>query len=93
MRIPLIAGNWKMNTSIEDGVSLADQISKLVADLENNEVGVAIAPPFTHIAEIARVIDKDRCCLSAQNCASESSGAFTGEVSAAMLDTFAEFEF
>jgi triosephosphate isomerase len=48
-------------------------------------VGVAIAPPFTHLSEVNKVIDPARICLAAQNCASEANGAYTGEVSVGML--------
>ncbi|MBT3244663.1 MAG: triose-phosphate isomerase [Bacteroidetes bacterium] len=85
MRKRIVAGNWKMNTSIEDGSKLAEEVSKLVLDLGNTDIGVAIAPPFTHLATIANIIDSEKVCLAAQNCASEESGAYTGEVSASML--------
>ena len=85
MRKKIVAGNWKMNTSLADGVKLAADVNYFVAGFQNKDIGVAIAPPFTHLAEISKVIDNDRICLTAQNCSSEPSGAFTGEVSASML--------
>ncbi len=85
MRKKIVAGNWKMNSSIHDGIELAREVSRLTSQLENSQTKVAIAPPFTHLSEIAKVINPEIICLAAQNCASEESGAFTGEVSPAML--------
>lgn len=85
MRKNIVAGNWKMNTMPSEGIELAKEVNEKVKALDNKETGVAIAPPFTHLAEVARMIDTDRICLAAQNCAAEESGAFTGEVSPVML--------
>ena len=74
-----------MNTTVEEGTKLAAEVNSFVVGLENNDIGVAIAPPFTHLTEIAKSIDNDAICLTAQNCASESSGAYTGEISVGML--------
>lgn len=74
-----------MNTAIQQGVDLAKEINDLVSKLDNENTGVAIAPPYTHLSEIAKVIDTNRICLTAQNCASEESGAYTGEIAPAML--------
>jgi len=86
MRKRIVAGNWKMNTDIESGKRLAAALMNLLSGKPAPlNVGVAIAPPFTHLSEIRKQIDTSKICLAAQNCASESSGAFTGEVSAGML--------
>ena len=74
-----------MNTSLEEGVKVAKEVNSFVANFEDKEIGVAIASPFTHLSEISKVIDSDAVCLAAQNCASEASGAYTGEISASML--------
>lgn len=74
-----------MNTGITDGVQLASEVDSFVAKQGDQDVCVAIAPPFTHLTEIAKNIDMDTICLTAQNCASEAGGAYTGEVSAEML--------
>lgn len=84
MRKQIVAGNWKMNTNLTVGLELARQINNTIKNM-SNEKGVAIAPPFTHLASVKEVIDTERICLTAQNCAAEASGAYTGEVSAAML--------
>lgn len=86
MRKKIVAGNWKMFTDLRSGLDLAIQINKL---LEQNPIkestGVIIATPFTHLHAISSVIDTDRICMAAQNCASADEGAFTGEVSVDML--------
>lgn len=86
MRLLIVAGNWKMNTGIEEGTKLAEDINKYLSSKklpENKKV--IIAPPFTHLFPVSKVIDPSNIILSAQNCASTENGAFTGEVSAKML--------
>jgi triosephosphate isomerase len=82
MRKKIVAGNWKMNTTLSEGIELARQVNSLV---ENNpsDVTVVVAPPFIHLAEIRKLLTN--VYLAAQNCASESRGAFTGEVSVEMI--------
>ncbi len=86
MRKKIVAGNWKMHTNLREGLSLASSIDKRIqkGDLSPNTC-IVIAPPFIHLSMISQVIDTDKICLAAQNCAAESKGAFTGEVSAKML--------
>ncbi len=89
MRKQIVAGNWKMHTCLQEGSDLATNINKLVKKQVSNEAtGVIIAPPYTHLSVVNQLIDTDRICLAAQNCASEPKGAFTGEVSAKMLSSF-----
>jgi triosephosphate isomerase (TIM) len=82
MRQKIVAGNWKMNTSLNEGLELALAVNKLAGDKKTNAV-VIIAPPFTHLSEIKKVLTNVK--LAAQNCASEKSGAYTGEVSVDMI--------
>ncbi len=82
MRQKIVAGNWKMNTVYKDGLELATAVNSL-ATKKTSDAVVIIAPPFTHLAEIKKVLSVVK--LSAQNCASEESGAYTGEVSVSML--------
>ncbi len=86
MRKTIVAGNWKMNTTPSKGVELAKAISEKISKsgLKENS-GMLIAPPFTHLSEVSKVIDTNLICLAAQNCATELSGAYTGEVSVEML--------
>ncbi|MFA5815276.1 MAG: triose-phosphate isomerase [Bacteroidales bacterium] len=86
MRKRIVAGNWKMNTDVAAGVKLASDLMQLLIEKPAPEnVGVAIAPPFTHLSEVHKVIDPAKICLAAQNCASEANGAYTGEVAVGML--------
>ena len=87
MRKKIVAGNWKLNTNIQQGIELAKAISNSIKEKDCNcvETGIAIAPPYTHLYAINQVIDVNKICLTAQNCAAEEKGAFTGEVSVEML--------
>ena len=84
MRRKIVAGNWKMNTTVAEGVQLAKDLISGLGDIPS-DVNLIIAPPFTHLASVADVIADSRIALSAQNCADEPNGAYTGEVSASML--------
>ena len=84
MRKKIVAGNWKMNMNLQDGVALAKEINEaLVADKPNCEV--IICTPFIHLASVAGVLDSTVVGLGAENCADKAKGAFTGEVSAEMV--------
>lgn len=82
MRQKIVAGNWKMNTLLQDGLELAKAVEEASKNIRSEAI-LIVAPPYTHISKIREVISKVK--LSAQNCASEESGAFTGEVSPDML--------
>ena len=84
MRKNIVAGNWKMNKSLAEGVQLAVDVNAAVESAGELKCDVVIAPPFLHLTEVSKVAG-NKVSVSAQNCAAESSGAFTGEVSAAML--------
>jgi triosephosphate isomerase len=82
MRKKIVAGNWKMNTLLKDGMELAKAVEKLEKKKQSDAL-LIIAPPFTHLSRIKELIEGVK--LAAQNCASEDSGAYTGEVSPDML--------
>ena len=82
-RPPLIAGNWKMNTSIRDGVALAGTLVNAVAEVEGVEV--AVLPPFTHLWPVYQALHGSEVRLGAQDVFWEDAGAYTGEISPAML--------
>ncbi len=82
MRKQIVAGNWKMNMTLQEGIVLAKSVNEMNEKLEG-DVGVIIAPPFVHLSEVARVLTG--VGLSAQDCAAEAKGAFTGAVSAGMV--------
>ena len=83
MRKKIVAGNWKMNTTVPEGVELAKAVVAKSAEVPSN-VGLIVATPATHLTSVASVLNS-RVELSAENCADHTSGAYTGEVSAAMV--------
>lgn len=84
MRKNIVAGNWKMNTTLAEGVGLAKDVNEALKGFTPN-CDVIIAVPFTHLASVNAVIDSSKLGLGAENCADHKSGAYTGEVSAAMV--------
>ncbi len=82
-RTPLIAGNWKMFKTCSEAVETAAQLVKLVAG--TTDIDVMIAPPFTALAPVSDVVRGSCVSLGAQNLFWETQGAFTGEISSAML--------
>jgi len=84
MRKNIVAGNWKMNKTLTEGVALAKEINEVLkgADLKCD---VVLGTPFIHLASVVAVVDSGKISVSAQNCADKESGAYTGEVSAEMV--------
>lgn len=84
MRKKIVAGNWKMNETLQEGIALAKEINEaLTADKPNCDV--VICTPFIHLASVAPVLNQGVVALGAENCADKEKGAYTGEVSAAMV--------
>ena len=81
----IVAGNWKMNTTVAEGVQLAKEVNEAVAAAGELKCDVVIGVPFTHLTAVKDVIDIEKVGLSAENCANKEKGAYTGEVSAAMV--------
>lgn len=86
MRKFLIAGNWKMNTLPSEAAKLAYAIAGGMP--QNEQVRAAVCPPFVHLERVGEAIRASRVALGAQNCHEEEKGAFTGEVSPAMLAAY-----
>lgn len=84
MRQNIVAGNWKMNKTLQEGVELASELQKKLQANKPN-CRVIIGTPFIHLSEVCKTIDQDLIGVSAQNCADHESGAYTGEVSAPMV--------
>ena len=84
MRKNIVAGNWKMNTTLPEGLALAKELD---AALKGKTVNcdVVIGTPFTHLATVAAAIDTAKIGVAAETCADQDKGAYTGEVSAAMV--------
>ncbi|MBQ1677238.1 MAG: triose-phosphate isomerase [Bacteroidaceae bacterium] len=84
MRHKIVAGNWKMNKNLQEGVELAKELNTMLAADKPN-CDVVICTPFIHLASVAQVLDQNVIGLGAENCADKVSGAYTGEVSAEMV--------
>ncbi|OIO99360.1 MAG: triose-phosphate isomerase [Bacteroidetes bacterium CG2_30_32_10] len=90
MRTKIVAGNWKMNKTLEEGVLLVKEIKQLLVSSpftqSAEKYNIIIAPPFIHLKAINDLlIDDPFISIAAQNCSSEEKGAYTGEVSAQMI--------
>lgn len=85
MRKRIVAGNWKMNKTLKEGIELAKKIELQVEKQEDKSTGVIIGLPFIHLSEVSKIVNHKLISIAAQNCASEPRGAFTGEVSAEMI--------
>jgi triosephosphate isomerase len=83
MRIPLIAGNWKMFKTVHEAVVFVKEFRPLVKDIE--DVEIVVGPPFTAIHAVAEAARNSNVGVAAQDMHWEREGAFTGEVSAAMI--------
>jgi triosephosphate isomerase len=82
MRKEIVAGNWKMNMSLQDGLDLCRSI---ILQIQNSSREVIVAVPYTHLAVLRELCKNSNLKIAAQNCHHEITGAYTGEVSAAML--------
>ena len=84
MRKKIVAGNWKMNMNLQDGIALAKELNETLT-AEKPNCGVVICTPFIHLASIAQFLNQEGIGLVAENCADKEKGAYTGEVSAEMV--------
>jgi triosephosphate isomerase len=92
MRKKIVADNWKMNMDLAEGLKFASSIDKYYKDKASGKALVILCTPFIHLAGAAEILKHGKVALGAQNCSSEASGAFTGEVSAWMVkSTGAEY--
>ena len=89
MPTPIVAGNWKMNTTIPEGVHLASQVVKALGSLRGVEV--VLCPPFLSLAAVEQVLWGSPIKLGAQNMHYEEKGAFTGEISPEMLSGLCQY--
>ena len=89
MRKKIVAGNWKMNMTYDEGQKLTSEIVNMIKDESIQDVVVVLNPPFPHIHPVKKLIgDVAGVYLGSQNCSDKESGAFTGEVSAKILASF-----
>jgi len=82
-RVPLIAGNWKMNKTVEESVELVNSLKQRVSDVYGREV--LVCPPFVSLVVVKELLKNSNVKLGAQNMYFADSGAFTGEISPLML--------
>ena len=88
MRDQIVAGNWKMNKNQDQALTLVQEIQDLIARNKPGADKIIIAPPFPYLSELSKLTaDTDGLYVAAQNCHQEISGAYTGEISAAMLQS------
>jgi triosephosphate isomerase (TIM) len=85
MRKPFVAGNWKMNTDSLTSVSLAQAVAAGAADVAGDKIDVALLPPFVYICNVIGALSTSHIAVGAQDIYFEQKGAFTGEISPAML--------
>lgn len=86
MRIKVVAGNWKLNNNLNSSISLISEIKNLLNSKKMN-AGIIVCPPFTSLESSNTLLKGTTIKLGAQNMYFEESGAFTGEVSASMLNS------
>ena len=86
MRKKIVAGNWKMNMNLQEGVALAKELNEVLT-AEKPNCDVVICTPFIHLATVAQFLNQDVIGLGAENCADKVKGAYTGEVSAEMVNS------
>ena len=88
-RIPLMAGNWKMNLTHPEAVALVQKLAWILSDKKHDyaRTEVAVIPPFTDLRSVQTLVDGDRLSIryGAQDVSTQDSGAYTGEISASML--------
>lgn len=85
MRRKIIAGNWKMNTNLNEALGLVTEIKGIIKDEVRNDAEIILCPPFVSIAAVAKNLENHSICLGAQNVHQEPEGAYTGEISVSML--------
>ena len=85
MRKQIVAGNWKMNKNLQEGIELAKSINDYFMEKPAAKAEVILCTPFIHLAGVAPILKANKLFLGAQNCASEPSGAYTGEISPDMI--------
>jgi len=84
MRKNIVAGNWKMNKTLQEGIELVKEL-KDVLEADKPSCDVVVCTPYIHLASVATILEVSNIGVGAENCADKVSGAYTGEVSAAMV--------
>jgi len=88
MRQYLVAGNWKMNKTLHEALALTSEVVNMISDEVTTPVTVVLCPPTAYLSTLNRYLETSRnVVLGAQNCHEKAAGAYTGEVSAPMLQS------
>lgn len=86
MRKKIVAGNWKMNKTLEEGLALASEVVNIVKDEVSDDAIAVLCTPFIHLAAVSKIVaGSDKVFLGAQNMSEHAAGAYTGDISADML--------
>ncbi len=85
MRKKIIAGNWKMNKTIDEAIGLTSEIVNIYNAEINSDTEVVIIPPYIHLTGVNNLLKGSKVKLGAQDCSQHDNGAYTGEISASML--------
>lgn len=88
MRKKIVAGNWKMNKSLDEGLALASEVVNIVKDEVTDDVTAVLCTPFIHLSAVGKLTQgSDKVFLGAQNMSEHAAGAYTGDISASMLQS------
>ena len=85
MRKKIVAGNWKMNKTADEGLALISEVANMINAEITGDVTTVLCPPALYLTAYKPYLTGDKLALGAQNCHEKASGAYTGEISAAML--------
>jgi triosephosphate isomerase len=85
MRKKIVAGNWKMNKTLEEGLSLASEVINIAKDEVKNDAYIVLCTPFISLAGVSKLTEGTKVATGAQNCYDKESGAYTGETSVSMI--------
>ena len=85
MRKKIVAGNWKMNKTLDEGLALASEVISMVKDEVKNGAQAVLCTPFISLYSVGKLAENSPVAVGAQNCYDKESGAYTGEISVSML--------
>ncbi len=85
MRKKIVAGNWKMNKTLEEGKSLASEVVNMAGSEVSSDIKLILCPPYVYLTSVSKLTEGSNVGVGAQNCHTKESGAYTGEISAPML--------
>ncbi len=86
MRKKIVAGNWKLNNTMDEGIKLASEIENMMKDELRTDVTVVLGTPFIHLSAVGKLTaNTDKLNVAAQDCSTHGSGAYTGEISVSMI--------